>query len=167
MSKLLPVIDNRTLAEKLDEAMDVDTKVRDPSGGKMDMPDSVKKSAQEKNVADTIADHISEVAINISEVESTTLSYGSGDTGRQSQLYLTPRDNVSKENLVNIASELNMILESIFPIPFLVGVTHGNSIDKDGYSTETDDFHLFLVYRARTASNPTPPAGESTEVIRS
>ena len=165
MSKLPSVINKRSLAEKIDEALDIETEIDDPNGGKMNMPDSLKESIQMQNVADTIADHVSQVSINIPEIESSTLSYGSGDTGRQTQLYLQPSGSVTKDELRSIASDLNMILEEVFPAPYLVGITHENSIDDEGYPVETDEFSLFLVYRVRTSSKPSPPSGDSTEVI--
>lgn len=165
MSGLPSVLDRKALGEKLDEAMNVDLDITGKDGDPMDVPQSVKESVRSRNVCDTIAEHISQVAVDIPEIESSTLAYGSGDTGRQSKLYLTPSDNVSKDKLREIAGELDVILGELFPEEYLLGITHGTSIDNDGTLVETDVYSLFLVYRTRSATSPSEPAGDSTEVI--
>ena len=165
MSKLPSLINIQTLEDRIENAVNIDTSVESPDGGEMELPESVKESIIETNISDTLADYISERAVEIPEFRETKLMYGSGDSGRQSQLYLKPKYNVSKKEMREIARELNIILESLFPSQYLVGITHGNSIDDEGKPTETDQFYVFLVYRARTASKPSKPAGNSTEVI--
>lgn len=165
MSNLPSLINVKTLEDRIEEAVDIDATVESPDGGEMELPESVKKSIMETNVSDTLADYISERAVEIPEIRETKLMYGSGDSGRQSQLYLKPESDVSKDKLRKIARELDMILDSVFPSRYLVGITHGNSVDDEGKPAESDEFYVFLVYRARTSSRPSKPAGESTEVI--
>lgn len=165
MSNLPSVIDMKSLEDRLDEATDIDESIESPDGGEMDLPESVKQSILETNISDALADYISEKAVEMPEIRETKLMYGSGDTGRQSQLYLKPEQGVSKDQMRKIGRDLDMILDAVFPSQYLVGITHGNTVDDEGKPAETDEFSVFLVYRARTASRPSKPAGDSTEVL--
>lgn len=165
MSKLPAILDEKTLSDKLEEAIEIEADLEDADGDSMELPENVKKSIQMQNIADTITEHISQVAVKIPEIESTELMFGSGDSGRQTQLYLKPHQDVSKDELRDIGQDLKMLLDGIFPMDFLVGISHKNTVDEDGYPDETDDFHLFLVYKARTVGKPSKPVGESTEIL--
>lgn len=165
MSNLPSVMNTKSLEDRIKRATDIDTSVEAPDGGKMELPESAKQSVLETNVSDTLAEYVSEVSVKLPEIRESKLMYGSGDSGRQSQLYLKPEENISKDRMRDIARDLDMILESIFPSQYLVGITHGNTIDDNGKPVETDDFSVFLVYRARTVSSPSKPSGGSTEII--
>jgi hypothetical protein len=165
MSNLPSVLDIQTLEERLEDAMNVDEVIENPDGSKTEIPKEVKKNIQIRNVADSLTEYISEASLKLPIVESTELMFGSGDTGRQSQLYIKPEPEVSKEELRSIARDLKNILNSVFPSEFLVGITHKNTVDEDGYPDETDQFFVFLVYNTRTRGSPQPPAGQSTEVL--
>lgn len=123
MSNLPSVIDIKNLEDRLDEATDIDESIESPDGGEMELPESAKQSILETNVSDALADYISDRAVEMPEVRETKLMYGSGDTGRQSQLYLKPKKGVSKDQMREIGRDLDMILEAVFPSQYSVGIT--------------------------------------------
>lgn len=165
MSHLPAVIDPESLEDRIEDAVDVDATFQSPDGSEINLSESVRKSIIHQNISDELADYISECAVQIDVIRETKLMYGSGDTGRQSQLYLRPNPSVSKKELRRVANELNIILNPVFPSEYLVGITHKNYVDDDGEPAESDEFYVFLVYTARTTSKPSKPPGESTEVI--
>lgn len=163
---MLDVIEEPSLKQKIHEALEIESNsISNPDGEDIDLSDSLKKQIKVRNVADTIADHFSKALVNHSDIKSSELSYGSGDTGRQSQLYFEPYDSVSKAELLVIAEKLNILLEEIFPTDYYLGIRHGFTIDEDGYPVETDSFSLFLVYNVRSHGGPSKPAGEKTIVL--
>lgn len=165
MSHLPTVINQEVLENKIEDAVDIDATVQSRDGSETKLPESVRKSIIDRNISDAIAEYISECAVKMPIIRETKLVFGSGDTGRQSQLYLKPNPSVSKEELREVANELNVILDQVFPSEYLVGITHKNYSDDDGHPAESDEFYIFLVYTARTASKPSRPTGESTEVM--
>jgi hypothetical protein len=123
MSNLPSILDTTTLEQKLENAIEIDEEIENPDGTKTKIPDSVRKQMQMKNVADTLAEYISETSMRLPEIRTTELMFGSGETGRQSQLYLKPEPDVSKDEVRDIAFDLKNILNSVFPMEFLVGIT--------------------------------------------
>lgn len=165
MSEMPVPVEVDSLEKKIKEALDIDDKYEGADGKMKKMPENVISHTKTLRVADAIAEHISEVSIKQEQIKSTTLDYGSGDTGRQSKLKLYPDNNVEKEELRNIARVLDPILEEIFPTEYLIGIQHSFKIDENGESIETDAFFLFLAYQVRCVGSPSKPAGESTETI--
>lgn len=164
MNTLPQVVDQRTIVEKVEEATDVSLEIENPDGEIMDVPEGVVESVQIRNVSDTIVEHLSQVAPQLSKIKKSTLSFGSGDSGRQSQLYLQPFGEVSKDELRIIAEDIDELLDKVFPTDYLVGIKHGMTID-EGYPKETDELFIFVVYNVRSHGRVSRPPGASTEVV--
>lgn len=110
-------------------------------------------------------DHICETSVQHNDVDSASLDYGSGDTGRQSKLKIHPEDDVKKCELRDMAIMIDLILEEIFPTEFMVGIAHEFTIDNNEKPVETSEFFLFMTYQVRCHGSPSKPPGESTEVV--
>lgn len=165
MSEVPVPVESDSLEDKIEEALDIDAQFKGPDGEEMEMPESVLSSIRTQNVADAIAEHVSEISVQHDLVESTTLDYGSGDTGRQSKLNLHPSESVKKTEIREMAKKLDIILDEIFPVEYLIGIQHEFTVDQGGYPVETSDYSLFLAYQVRSHGSPSKPPGESTELI--
>lgn len=153
------------LEKKINDAVNFDTKIEVSDGKNMTMPNSVQKSIRVSRVAETIAKHLSKKAMNLPDIESTELDYGSGDTGRQSKLCLKPIDSVDKNRLREIGQEINIIFDKIFPTDYIIGIQHEYILNEEDRFEEVDKFNLFIVYNVKSVGKPQKPAGDKTEII--
>lgn len=138
----------------------------DGEGGEKEIPQHLKNSLVIKKFTNIITQHLADNMLQVPEIRETKLKFGSGDTGRQTQLILKPSEDVDKNDLHKIATKIHILFEDLFPTEAMIGVKHGITGDGDGNIVESDDFHLFVVYNVRSAGGgPSKPAGDSTEVF--
>lgn len=143
-----------------------DEKMNNSDGEKVDIPASTKNYMIVKRMTNIITQHLADNMIQIPEIEETKLKFGSGDTGRQTQLILKPADGVDKNDLHKIATKIHLFFQELFPTKAMIGVKHSITGNEDGEIVESENFHLFVVYNVRSSSSgPSKPAGERTEVF--
>jgi len=159
----------KRLLEKMKNAIrEVENeKIEYPDGDKKDLPPGAKNHLYVTKLTNTVTQHLADNMIQIPEIEETTLKFGSGDTGRQTQLILKPSDGVDKNQLRSTATRIHLLLEKLpFPTEAMIGVKHGYTGDGENDITESENFYLFLVYNVRSGySGPSKPPGEKTEVF--
>lgn len=170
VSNLASVLSIDVLEKKLEDAVNyepdaVEVETEDGETIESEYPETIQQSIIEDRVADTLAEYISNQAVKLQCIQDTDLSYGSGDTGRQSELHLIPTDNTSKQQLKEIGKDLTQIIKPVFPSSYKIGISHRHTIDDSGRSHETDNFSLFFAYNIRSSGSPRKPAGDSTEVL--
>jgi hypothetical protein len=149
------------LAETLKNELDFSS-MEDSIG--TEIPPEVKDHIQKQNLADTIAKGLSKSGLSIPGIKKIQLMYGSGDTGRGTQVIFEPKENTTKDELREQGEELAKILKPIFPADFVLFITHGMNIE-DGKPVESNRFHLKLVYNVRTYGRPDPLISDSGEII--
>lgn len=159
---------SKGLLNKLENCIDEvnNETLPDANGGEKEMPQNMKNSLIIKRFTNVITQHLADNMIQVPEINETKLKFGSGDTGRQTQLILKPADGVDKNDLHSVARRIHILFEELFPTEAMIGVKHGITGDGDGNIVESDNFHLFVVYNVRSVGGgPSKPAGENTEVF--
>lgn len=161
MSEVVTAFDARSLEEKIDEALDVEL---DLPGGSA--PDHVIQDIKVSRVADTIADHMATELVMHSDLQKSEFMKGSGDTGRHSQLYFSGADGTTVDDLIEVCTDLHIILEELFPTAYYLGVGYSleyNDVDEE--FTESDEPHIFFRYNTRSAGGVSKPPGETELVL--
>ena len=135
-----------------------------------DLPESMLTSMRSQVICDTIAEYIAERAMDLSVIEDTILSYGSGDAGNQTVLNLKPDGDVSKETLRDVGEQLNDMLSAgdpeIFPASYIISIVHDLETTEEGNPSTGDSFYIQLAYRVRTGGKPqVPPQVQNPEII--
>ena len=129
-----------------------------------ELPPSVKSHIQKRNLADGIAKGLSQSGLDIPGIDHIELMYGSGDTGRGTQVIFEPTNDTTKDDLREQGSKLTELLDAIFPTDYVLFINHQMTIE-EGKPVETDEFYLKLQYNVRTHGSPSPHISERGEVL--
>lgn len=133
--------------------------IEDEFNENSNIPRSHIENLKKRKVSNTIADYFAQVLMNLPNVDSTSIDYGSGDTGRQAKLSIYPNDNTTEKELEQMGNKMDAILSEIFPMDYIIGIRSDFDFDEDGHSYENNELSIFLVYQAKSHGAPQEPPG--------
>lgn len=148
--KELPIT-SRTLKDIVEEA--------ERELKRSELPPSMQRQILPEKVANMIVSEIESMAAQMGSIDTVTKDSGSGDSGRPSQLVVTPEDSVSVETLSEFSKQLHQKLEGVFPIQYRVGVKQHWTVDENGAPRDVEEYSVFLLYQDNTHGSPQQPAG--------
>lgn len=157
--------DTKQLLKPLTDQLQAEFEIKDIEENlDQEMPPSVKSHIRKRDLADGIAEGLSRSGLEIPEIDHIELMYGSGDTGRGTQVIFQPTQNTTKDGLRENGEKLAELLDAIFPTDYVLFINHQMTID-DGKPVETDEFYLELYYNVRSHGSPSPHISDRGEVI--